>query len=51
MAQAGGLKGNPAHKRIGNPAAKIKRERSWARGQAKKAARRALQEAQHAAKI
>jgi len=47
--QTSGLKGNPAHKRMGNPVHKACRDRSWARGQARKAARRAAQAQREAA--
>lgn len=42
-----GLKGNPASKRIGNPNHKAARARSWERGQKRKAARQAAQDAAH----
>jgi hypothetical protein len=38
-----GSKGNPAHKRMMNAALKSRRERSYRRGQERKAARRAEQ--------
>lgn len=40
-------KGNPAHKRMANPRHAATRAASWKRGEARKAARRAAQEARH----
>lgn len=45
MANSNGLKGNPASVRMANPVKKATRERSWRRGQERKAARRKEQEA------
>lgn len=43
------IKGNPAHKRMGNAHLKIRRERSWARGEKKKEKNRAENNARRVA--
>lgn len=44
-----GLKGNPASTRMSNPNRKARRARCWARGEKRKAARRAAQAEREAA--